>query len=96
MVDWSQLYMQLLGKKLKALKIKRYNYRKYYPVELRQFNIKWSYSGFWFIQDYGLFRVLVYTGFWLIQGSGLYRIMAYSGFWFIQDSGLFRVRFRLI
>jgi hypothetical protein len=41
MVDWSQLYMQLLGKKLKALKIKRYNYRKCYPVELRQFNFKW-------------------------------------------------------
>jgi hypothetical protein len=33
--------MQLLGKKLKALKIKRYNYRKCYPVELRQFNFKW-------------------------------------------------------
>jgi hypothetical protein len=43
------------------------------------------YSGFWFIQDSGLFRV------WFIQDSGLFRILVYSGFWFIQESGLFRV-----
>ena len=40
-------------------------------------------SGFWFIQDSGLFRVLVYSGFWFIQDSGL--------FWFIQGSGLYRI-----
>jgi hypothetical protein len=45
----------------------------------------------WFIQDSGLFRILVYTGFWFIQDSGLYWILVYSGFWFIQDSGLFRI-----
>jgi hypothetical protein len=41
------------------------------------------YSGFWFIQDSGLFRVLVYSGFWFIQDSGLFRVLVYSGFWFI-------------
>jgi hypothetical protein len=57
--------------------------------------INQNYTGFWFIQDSGLFRILVYTGFWFIQDSGLFRIqdsglfrvLVYTGFWFIQDSG---------
>jgi hypothetical protein len=45
---------------------------------------------FRFIQNSGLFRVLVYTGFWFILRFGLYRIpglfssLVYTGFWFIQ------------
>jgi hypothetical protein len=32
------------------------------------------YTGFWFIQGFGLYKILVYSGF------GLYRIVVYSGF----------------
>jgi hypothetical protein len=41
----------------------------------------------WFIQDSGLFKVLVYSGFWFIEGFGLLKVVVYSGFWFIQDIG---------
>jgi hypothetical protein len=36
------------------------------------------YTGFWFIQGFGLNRILVYSGF------GSYRIQVYSGVWFIH------------
>jgi hypothetical protein len=45
------------------------------------------YTGFWFIQGFGLNRILVYSGF------GSYRIQVYSGVWFIHDSDLFRFWF---
>jgi hypothetical protein len=54
------------------------------------------YSGFWFIQDFGLFRILIYTRFWFIQDFDLYKILIYTRFWFIQDFGLFRIWFDCI
>jgi hypothetical protein len=46
---------------------------------------------FWFIQEFGLYMILVYSGVWFIQGSGLLMGLVYTRFRFIQGFGLNRI-----